>query len=91
MAIGEIGLDFYWDKTFVTEQYEAFHRQIGLALEQDLPIVIHSRNAIDECIDVVGEYPGLGGCSIVFPGMKPRPERIIDTGFYVRNWRCGYI
>src|SRR5215212_42421 len=53
IAIGEIGLDFYWDKTFTTQQYEAFHQQIKIALDVDLPIVIHSRNAIDECIDVV--------------------------------------
>src|SRR6185369_7031622 len=56
VAIGEIGLDFYWDKTFTSQQYEAFHQQIEIALKNDLPIVIHSRNAIDECINVVSEH-----------------------------------
>ena len=81
LAVGEIGLDFYWDKTFVKEQYEAFHRQIGLALEQDLPIVIHSRNAIDECIAVVEQYPGLRGVFHCFSGNYAQAVRILDTGF----------
>src|SRR5215208_6497941 len=46
IAIGEIGLDFYWDKTFTAEQYRAFTQQIEIALQFGLPIVIHSRNAI---------------------------------------------
>ena len=53
IAVGEIGLDFYWDTTFKKEQYAAFHRQIGWAFQYELPIVIHSRNATDECIEVV--------------------------------------
>ena len=56
IAIGEIGLDFYWDKTFTEEQYAAFHQQIEWALEFDLPIVIHSRNSTAECISVVKEH-----------------------------------
>src|SRR5574338_1499484 len=61
IAIGEIGLDFYWDKTFTKEQFDAFHKQIEIALQHNLPIVIHSRNAIDECIDVVSEHKGIKG------------------------------
>ena len=55
-ALGEIGLDFYWDLTYKKEQFEVFRRQIDLALHYSIPIVIHSRNSIDDCINVVGEY-----------------------------------
>ena len=80
-AIGEIGLDFYWDKTFATEQYKVFHEQIGLALTYDLPIVIHSRNAINECIEVVRKYPGLRGVFHCFSGNFDQAMEIIDCGF----------
>src|SRR5688572_25058052 len=68
IAIGEIGLDFYWDKTFTEQQYKAFHKQIEIAMEHDLPICIHSRNAIDECIQVVEQYKGLKGVFHCFSG-----------------------
>ena len=55
-AIGEIGLDFYWDKTFIEQQFEAFRMQIEWSIQYNLPIVIHTRNAIQETIDVVKEY-----------------------------------
>src|SRR5688572_22220435 len=47
-AIGEIGLDFYWDKTFVAQQYAAFEQQMAWSVQYGLPVVIHSRNAMDE-------------------------------------------
>jgi TatD DNase family protein len=52
-AIGEIGIDLYWDKTFITEQQEAFRRQIRKAKEMHLPIVIHCRDAFDETFEVL--------------------------------------
>ncbi len=81
IAIGEIGLDLYWDKTFIDQQYEAFHHQIDLAINQSLPIVIHSRNAIDECIEVVKQYLGLTGVFHCFSGNIHQAEQIIQTGF----------
>jgi TatD DNase family protein len=81
IAIGEIGLDFYWDKTYVREQYEAFHQQIQLALTFGLPIAIHSRNAIDESIEVVKQYPELRGVFHCFSGNLEQAEAIIETGF----------
>lgn len=83
IAIGEIGLDFYWDKTFTEQQYEAFRRQITIALDYELPISIHSRNAIDECIGVVEEYPGLRGVFHCFSGSLEQAQRIVATGFYL--------
>ncbi|HWJ92247.1 MAG TPA: TatD family hydrolase [Flavisolibacter sp.] len=80
VAIGEIGLDFYWDKTFTSQQYEAFHEQIRMALDAALPIVIHSRNAIDECIDVVKQYPGITGVFHCFTGNAAQARNILATG-----------
>jgi TatD DNase family protein len=81
LAIGEIGLDFYWDKTFTTQQYEAFHQQIEIASQYDLPIVIHSRNAIDECIDVVKEHKGCKGVFHCFSGNEEQALKIMELGF----------
>ena len=81
VAVGEIGLDFYWDKTFVSEQYEAFHRQIQMAITYRLPIVIHSRNAIDECINVVNRYPGVKGVFHCFSGNEEQAKKIVDLDF----------
>lgn len=84
-AIGETGLDFYWDKTFTKEQYEAFQEQIRWALEFDIPVVIHSRNSIDECIKVVSEYQKgkLKGVFHCFSGSIEQAEQIMDLGFYL--------
>ena len=81
VAIGEIGLDFYWDKTFSFEQYEAFRKQIQVALVHHLPIVIHSRNAIDECIDVVSKYEGIKGVFHCFSGNEQQAKKIIQLNF----------
>jgi len=84
-AVGEIGLDFYWDKTFVTQQYEAFRLQIELSLQYNLPIVIHTRDAMQECIDVVKEYraSGIKGIFHCFGGTVENANEIIDAGFYL--------
>ena len=84
-AVGEIGLDFYWDKTFVKQQYEAFRLQIELSIEYNIPIVIHSRDAMQECIDVVKEYKSsrIKGIFHCFGGTVDNANEIIDTGFYV--------
>ena len=56
VAIGEIGLDYYWDKSFVEEQKEIFKKQILIANELNLPIVVHDREAHKDCIDIIKEY-----------------------------------
>lgn len=84
-AVGEIGLDFYWDKTFTEQQYLAFHEQVEWALELDLPIVIHSRNSMDECIQVVKEHQQgkLRGVFHCFSGNAEQAAQAIDLGFYL--------
>lgn len=84
-AVGEIGLDFYWDKSFATQQYKAFHRQIEWALEFILPVVLHTREAVQQSIDVIKEYKGKGlrGIFHCFSGTLQQALDIIDAGFYL--------
>jgi TatD DNase family protein len=84
-AIGEIGLDFYWDKTFMTEQYQAFNIQMEWALQHNMPIVIHTRNAMKETIDAVKPFAvkGLHGIFHCFSGNENDARQIIDMGFYL--------
>ena len=84
-AVGEIGIDLYWDTTFLKEQYEAFRKQIGWAVENKLPIVIHSRNATRECIEVVKEFErkGITGIFHCFSGSEEEALEITGLGFYL--------
>jgi TatD DNase family protein len=83
-AIGEIGLDFYWSQTFEAKQYDAFHRQIEFSLKYELPIVIHTRSAMQETIKVVSEYAGKArGIFHCFGGSIADAEKIIDLGYYL--------
>lgn len=85
IAIGETGLDFYWDKTFIQQQYMAFHKQVEWALHFDIPVVIHSRNSIDECIGVVKEHQNgkLKGNFHCFSGNMEQAGQITGLGFYL--------
>ena len=84
-AIGEIGLDFYWDKTFAAQQYEAFDIQMQWALEKNIPIVIHTRNAIHEAIERVQPFSkkGLKGIFHCFGNDIVTANKIIDMNFYL--------
>lgn len=84
-AIGEMGLDFYWDKTFVEEQKESFRRQARWAKQLKLPIIIHSRDAAQACIDLVKELKdeNLTGVFHCFGGTVSEAKQIIDLGFYL--------
>ncbi len=82
-AIGEIGLDFYWDKTFQEQQYESFQIQMQWALERSMPIVIHTRNAMQETIDAVKPFAdkGLRGIFHCFGGTIENANEIIEMQF----------
>src|SRR5690606_22253569 len=84
-AVGEIGLDFYHDQTFKEQQFSAFRKQIEWALDYQLPIVIHTRNAMKETIDVIYEYAGRGlrGIFHCFSGDEDAARKIIAAGFYL--------
>ncbi len=84
-AVGEIGLDFYWDKSFAKNQSTAFHMQIEWAMHYDIPIVIHSRESMEQCIDIVKEHQNgkLKGIFHCFSGDIEAAKKIIDLGFYL--------
>ena len=84
-AIGEIGLDFYWEVTYKEQQYEAFNKQMDWALEYSLPIVIHTRNAMQETIEAVRPYAakGLSGIFHCFGDSAETARQIIDMNFYL--------
>lgn len=82
-AVGEIGIDLYWDKSLKTFQEEAFRIQIGFAKKHMLPIVIHSRDAFEETISIVEELydQSLTGVFHCFSGTKEEAKRITSLGF----------
>ncbi|WP_421871952.1 TatD family hydrolase [Marinoscillum sp.] len=82
-AVGEMGTDLYWDKTYFEQQQEAFKIQCELALKHNLPIVIHCRESIDETIDLVRPYSnrGLTGVFHCFTGDIKQAEEIIALNF----------
>ena len=81
-AIGEIGIDLYWDKTFRTQQEDAFRKQISLAIEMNLPIVIHARDSFEEIFTIVDEMncDNLKGVFHCFTGTKQQAKHIINYG-----------
>jgi TatD DNase family protein len=82
IAIGEIGIDLYWDKTHQAEQEEAFRTQIGWAIERELPIVIHARDSFKEIFEVVDDMncEKLRGVFHCFTGTAEDARKIIDYG-----------
>jgi TatD DNase family protein len=84
-AVGEIGLDLYWDKTYFEQQKQAFIRQMHWAQDLGLPIVIHSRNSMEEVIEVLSENTWFteGGILHCFTGNLEQAKKLIDRGFYL--------
>ncbi len=84
-AVGEIGLDFYWDSTYAEQQREAFRQQIDLAKEYGLPIVIHVRNSFREAFDIVEEKNNstLRGIFHCFTGDLEDAEDIMALGGFL--------
>lgn len=83
IAVGEIGIDLYWDKSTLEIQQKAFRFQINLAKERNLPIVIHSRESFDEIFDILDEEKDdrLFGIFHCFTGSREQADRAIDLGF----------
>ncbi|HWY37663.1 MAG TPA: TatD family hydrolase [Bacteroidia bacterium] len=85
-AVGEIGIDLYWDKTTLPQQIEAFEKQIQWALDLHLPIVIHCRDAFDEIYDVLTKFKTLPkGIFHCFTGSTEQAEKIIA----LKNFKLG--
>ena len=84
-AIGEIGIDLHWDKTTLAFQQDAFRQQISWAMELDLPIVIHCREAFVEILEILSEMKNdkLRGIFHCFTGTAEQAEQVIELGFYL--------
>ena len=84
VAIGEIGLDYYWAENPPREfQQRVFRRQLELALALDLPVIVHDREAHGDCLAIVKEYPGLRGVFHCFSGSPEMAEELLKRGWYL--------
>lgn len=83
VAIGEIGLDYYWDKEHKELQKQMFRAQIELALELDLPIIVHDREAHGDCFSIVCDYPQLRGVFHCYSGRADMAKELIKRGWYL--------
>ena len=84
-GIGEIGIDLYWDRTYLKEQQDAFRYQLKLAKTKKLPVVVHVRESFDEVYAVIKEEQdgNLKGIFHCFTGDKNEAQKVIDLGFYL--------
>jgi len=84
-AVGEIGTDLYWDKTFWEQQKEAFGTQVTLAKKYRIPVVIHCRESIDETIALVEKFQdgNLTGVFHCFSGSKEQADKVVKLNFYL--------
>lgn len=84
IAIGEIGIDLYWDQTFKTQQIKAFEKQLQWSIEKQLPVAIHSRNANEEVIQSIKRVgvDSLRGVFHSFGGSREELENILELPFF---------
>ena len=83
VAIGEIGLDYYWDAEHKEEQKQLVRRQIELALALNKPVIIHDREAHGDCLEIVRDYPGLRGVFHCFSGSADMARELLKRGWYL--------
>lgn len=84
VAVGEIGLDYYWDTTFKEQQQDALRIQIEWAKKYHLPIVLHTRDSLDDTLALVEKHgDGLTGVFHCFTGTTEEARRITELGFYL--------
>ena len=85
VAIGEIGIDLYWDDTYLKEQKAAFDFQLDYAMSNKMPVIIHCRNAFSTIMDVMSGYKnsGLTGVFHCFSEDYESASKVVDLGFYI--------
>ena len=83
VAIGEIGLDYYWDASHKEEQKLLFRQQLQLALELDKPVIIHDRDAHGDCFEIVRDYPDLRGVFHCYSGSAEMAKELLKDGWYL--------
>ncbi len=83
VAIGEIGLDYYWDASHKEEQKQLFRWQLELALELNQPVIIHDREAHGDCLEIVRDYPQLRGVFHCYSGSAEMAKELLKRGWYL--------
>lgn len=83
VAIGEIGLDYYWDDSHKAEQKELFRRQLELALRLEKTVIVHDREAHGDSMEIVCGYPGLKGVFHCYSGSAEMAEELLKRGWYL--------
>lgn len=83
VAIGEIGLDYHFDISFKEEQQFALREQMGWAEKWNMPVMIHSRDATEDCLNILREYPSVTGVMHCFSGSNEVAKQIIAMGYYL--------
>ena len=86
VAIGEIGLDYYWDDTHKAEQKELFAAQLALAEDLDLPVIVHDREAHADCMEITGRFPKARGVFHCFSGSAEMAKELLRRG----SWYLGF-
>ena len=82
-AIGEIGLDYHYEDNPRSVQQEAFRRQLALAQELDLPVIVHDREAHQDCLNIIAEFPAVKGVFHCFSGSAEMAKQLTAMGWYV--------
>lgn len=82
VAIGEIGLDYYWMTEEKEKQKSIFRRQMEIAKDLNLPVVIHSRDAMEDTLEILKEYPEVGGIVHCYPGSIESAKEIMDRYYF---------
>ena len=90
-AIGEIGLDYYWDASRKEEQKQLFRAQLELALRLDKPVIVHDREAHADCLDIVREYKGLRGVFHCYSGSWEMAKELLKTTDMSLGEICRYV
>ena len=83
IAIGEIGLDYHWDVSFKEQQHEALREQMRWAEQWHLPVMIHSRDATEDTLHILREFPSVTGVMHCFSGSHEVAEQVVKMGYYL--------
>lgn len=83
VALGEMGLDYHWNTVAHDRQRAFFEKQLGLARELGMPVIIHSREAIADSLEVMRSFPGVAAVFHSFTGTPDEAKKIVDAGYFV--------
>ncbi len=83
VAIGEIGLDYYWDSSQKDKQLELFQKQLSFAFDSNMPVIIHDREAHGDCLDMVKRFHGLKGVFHCFSGSAEMAQELLKLGWHI--------